>query len=315
MDETARRRLLNVYALIKLHDIVAARPLVLAALQEDRRNIDAWWLAVYTAKDSAEKRKALQMVLRLNPNHAAAQSLLARLDEREQAQPASPVQAPKPVYISQSGTGLHRQPKKNNMAKGLQIAGGLALAFMSFVIVDNFMGGKYTTYIDRLFNGQPEAVGWVAEEGGQADEQSNQGVPITEQKSVRAMGDMNFSILSENEAHTYILAANQGDEILVGINFTQQGQADVTALELWNQNGQVVAREEKIVEMMELDSALESQLGAIFSVRSIHYVVPQSGIYTIAVIGRQGGPRGNYTLIITDAKNPMQGEAINYTGR
>ena len=83
MNETTRRRLQHAYELIKLKDFGAARPLVIKSLKEDKTNIDAWWLAVYTAKNPAEKRRAVDQVLHLNPHHEAALTLQQRLDERE----------------------------------------------------------------------------------------------------------------------------------------------------------------------------------------------------------------------------------------
>jgi hypothetical protein len=313
MNETTRRRLQHAYELIKLKDFGAARPLVVKSLNEDKSNIDAWWLAVYTAKDPEEKRRAVAQVLRLNPTHEAALVLQNRLDEREAQAAAEPVPTTV-IYSSRPETFRKVEKKDRSFGCFMQLVGILCLSFAAFVIVNNFFGGSYVGQLERLIGGEPEALGWISEEeGGLREADIEQGIPITRETSINDMGSPKFDVLFEGEAHTYSFYASLGAELLIAANFTSRGSSDVAVLELWDASGKVVAREQKLSEMMgESGDMIEQQFNGTLTIHAINYTVTHAGSYTVALVGYDGAPRGNYTLMVMDANEPIETDIDQY---
>jgi hypothetical protein len=80
---TIRDQLLEAYQLIKDGQRIKAESILSLILDADQNNADAWWLMANAVKAPDERREALTHVLRLRPDHAKAQQMLADLNARD----------------------------------------------------------------------------------------------------------------------------------------------------------------------------------------------------------------------------------------
>ena len=76
----SRSQLEEAYQLIKDGKRLQAESILQPIVDEDENNADAWWLLANARKDPQEQRQALYHVLRLRPDHAKAQKMLADID-------------------------------------------------------------------------------------------------------------------------------------------------------------------------------------------------------------------------------------------
>jgi len=288
MDD--QTRLEQAYALIKLQDLVAARPLILAVLKKDRDNLEAWWLASFALERDADKRRALENVLRLDPHHSRAQQRLAQMPTS--FQPPIPPVAPLLV---------RDVPKKRGRLLSnaclLRILGLVCFMLMGVIVVDNFVGGRYVAPLQRWLFGTPEAEVYIAPGGGQAA--ASDGVPVTHEETLKKLGEFSIGLLLQEEAHLYHFSARRGTELLIAANFSSGGNPNIHTLELWDANGRVIAQEQDMTELMG-GTAPQGVPGMLLAVRSIQITTPYDGRYTVAVVGRGGGAAGNYVLIVGD---------------
>lgn len=82
MSDPARERVQQAYRLVKAGRRTEALHLLQQVILVDDQNVNAWWLMAYMVESPADKRAALEHVLRLRPNHSKARRVLARLLER-----------------------------------------------------------------------------------------------------------------------------------------------------------------------------------------------------------------------------------------
>lgn len=287
-------RLQIAYQYVKMEAYDEARPILEDVLKFDPDNIDAWWLSVFIAETPQRKRAALGRVLQLKPDHMPAQLLAESIDQSganiydsRPAKPSRPILAPKKkrrirwAYVILSAIGL------------------IATMSTSLLLIDNLTGGQmFAGFEERLF-GEPEADGWVdATNGGlaRADLPEEQRIPITARRNV-GYGTQ-LGILDIGEAHQYQFNAVRGDEIIVAVNFPNNGTTGVIALELWNSSGGVVTRE---ITNLGFDAG-------ILSGRALQYNVLQEATFSLIIVSRPGGPAGNYTLIISTFEEMMESQ-------
>ncbi len=79
ISDTSQAQLQSAYKLIKAKKKKEANKLLITILKTDQNNVNAWWLLAHTIDNTIKQRKALEQVLRLQPNHQAAQSKLGKL--------------------------------------------------------------------------------------------------------------------------------------------------------------------------------------------------------------------------------------------
>lgn len=90
MSQQHQAQLQEAYQLIKSGNKQDATRLLLAVLKENRDSADAWWLLANATSDTDKQRQALNQVLRLKPDHNAAQRLLEKVNTSAPSRPASP---------------------------------------------------------------------------------------------------------------------------------------------------------------------------------------------------------------------------------
>jgi hypothetical protein len=104
MSQQHRAQLQEAYQLIKSGNKQDATRLLLAVLKEDRDNADAWWLLANATTDTDKQRQALNQVLRLKPDHNAAQRLLEKVNTSAPMRSAGPPPAPSRDPFAASGS-------------------------------------------------------------------------------------------------------------------------------------------------------------------------------------------------------------------
>lgn len=292
MDEQSQAQLVHAYHLIKAGVLTDAEPLVMGVLKQHRDDIDAWWLAAYCAGSLQKRRLALHRVLKLNPEHVPARTLLNRLD----------VPATKTSEIPEKIVTKKVKHTRRRIKWGYVVFAtiGLVLAFsVPLILIDNLTGGKMLRPLEIALLGEPEPLGWVnAAQGGRAQTSVDRDkrIPIT--KSNRASyGDMKIETLNANEAHRYTFSARRGDELVIAAAFSSNGNIDVAALELWDANGKVLARELR-------DEGFN--FGVLFGTRALQYNVIEPEQLTLVLVSREKGASGNYTLFIDTFEHMME---------
>ncbi len=85
---TTQRRLKDGLDALQAGNRVRARDLLLAVVQADRDNAAAWWGLAHAADGPHEHLRALEQVVRLNPDHAEAQAALLALRQEQLAEQA-----------------------------------------------------------------------------------------------------------------------------------------------------------------------------------------------------------------------------------
>ncbi len=81
MKDATERQLMRAYELIEAGKLDEARAILEPILLSDKNNPDAWWVYAHAVTDAPSARKALDSVLRLDPEYPGAQELRAQLDE------------------------------------------------------------------------------------------------------------------------------------------------------------------------------------------------------------------------------------------
>lgn len=270
--------LLKAYRLIKLRDQAAARSLITSVLAAEPDNIDAWWLAAHAATHPEDIQAALGQVLRINPEHRAAHQMLERLDAyRRQGASVHPASTPrKRTYPAPSG-GLRW------VWNVVLVLGVVGLAFGALALVSAFKGLEwFDNTVESVGDTLGVELGGASEQYGTlqgGDPDQPQDIPITVKESI-APGDIMVNVLKRDEAHIWEFNAQQGQEVLIMLQFSVAGDAR-QVMELRDQVGRVVDTGA---------GALDS--GTVTLVRQL----ARAGRYQIVIIGRPDGPRGSYNL-------------------
>jgi hypothetical protein len=104
MSQTPSEHLQRAYELIQSDDTAKAYRILSDYLADNNNDADAWWLLVYATEDENEAERAIQQVLRLDPEHEQARALLEEIGGTvEVNQPVAPL--PKdPSFLEQLDT-------------------------------------------------------------------------------------------------------------------------------------------------------------------------------------------------------------------
>lgn len=94
MSQEHQAQLQEAYQLIKSGQKATATRVLLNVLKADRDNADAWWLLANATSDPPKQRQALNQVLRIKPDHNAAQRMLEKVNVAASMQPSEPKPAP-----------------------------------------------------------------------------------------------------------------------------------------------------------------------------------------------------------------------------
>jgi hypothetical protein len=93
MSDMTGDSLSKAYKLIEADELGAARAILEPIVVESPDNVDAWWLYAHAVSDPAEARRAIDNVLRLDPNYPGAAELSSSL-ESVATTPATPASVP-----------------------------------------------------------------------------------------------------------------------------------------------------------------------------------------------------------------------------
>ncbi|MBC7810601.1 MAG: hypothetical protein H7175_05610 [Burkholderiales bacterium] len=111
-------QLQQVYQLIKDGQKREAIDILKPIVKNDPDNADAWWLMANAVTDPDYKRRALENVLRLRPNHVKAQNMLDGLQMQMQDDPFADLGSP--------GTSAYGDPYSSSSSRGSLIDTGNA---------------------------------------------------------------------------------------------------------------------------------------------------------------------------------------------
>lgn len=283
MKQAVRETLHEAYRLIKAGDRDAARTLLKPVLAADKKNVDAWWLAVHAAASPHDRRLALAQVLQLNPKHRPAQVMLDRLNTANPGEiEALAKDLPLPPPGQQSRDLVRPRPRRWvwNVMIGL---GCLSFMFASTALLTGIAGMKWfdnavhhVTGIETHKRGAGGQLGQI--QGG--DPQHPYNIPVTEKKAVAPSKNPIVGEIQKDEAHIYMFSANSGNEVAALLQFTMGGDGSYV-MEL------------RDASQRRLATGVASENGATIT---LIYDVKVSGQYALVIIGRPKGPRGGYAL-------------------
>jgi len=287
MKQVTRVMLHEAYRLIKTGDKDAARALIKPVLAADRRNVDAWWLAVHAAATPHDRRLALVQVLRLNPDHQPARLLLDRLNAenpQEVDDLARDLPLPPPGLKHLDTVPPVRQ--RRWVWKLMLAFGCLSFFFGSTALITGVLGLQWfdraVRDIDQVLGGEHrQGAGgqWGTVKGG--DPNHPYDIPVTEKKGAPLDASKPIvGTLNKDEAHIYTFSARRGQEIVALLQFTVAGDARFV-MELWDANQRKLA-----------DGVGDTNSGTV----TLVYDVLQTGQYAVVIIGRPNGPHGTYAL-------------------
>lgn len=287
-------RLQIAYQYVKAGANNNARPILEDILKIDPDNIDAWWLSVFIAETPQRKRAALGQVLQIQPDHTAAQALAHTLDAHAKKMTGPLPERPIPII----------PPKKKRRIRWAYVLfsafGVVAMMFTSLLILDNYTGGELFDDFERELLGEPKPLGYInILYGGTASEDTPEQdrLPITKRRNIN-FGGTQLGVLPVNEAHEFRFTARRGDEVVVVVNFPNNGNGNVEAMELWNSSGTMVARE--LIGMGFNAGPLTG--------RVMQYNVYAEGGFSVVIYSQPNGPSGNYTLLITTIDELMNNQ-------
>ncbi|MBN1967118.1 MAG: hypothetical protein JW910_20860 [Anaerolineae bacterium] len=256
------------------------------AIQADRHNVAAWWLAAHAASTPEEARVALRVVLKLQPDHAKAHAALARLDAAQAAASAEPEPAdptitarptqPFPGPLKRSA----RKPRRwrRNFVTVLLIAlSVIVLGSGGLLLISNLTGSDFATQIEEVFVGE-EARATATPRGLAADTQ------ITSQ-------------IRDDQVQTFYFEATTGTEMFVAVGFAAiANDADTSgALELIDPDGYLVERSSPDSAEFEMPSIPLLETGAF---AMLQYTIDVSGLWTLRLVGREGHSSGAYVMLM-----------------
>lgn len=79
-SSTTSDSLSKAYRLIEADELAAARAVLEPLVESEPNNADAWWLYAHAVTDTFAARRALDEVLRINPNYPGAVALMSQLE-------------------------------------------------------------------------------------------------------------------------------------------------------------------------------------------------------------------------------------------
>lgn len=300
MTNSTLTKLQQAYLLVKNRDFLAARPLVVDVLREDKTNLDGWWLAVYVAESDKDKRMALSKVLALSPDHAAAKEMLRRMNTQ-----------PRPKKLMPSATVKR---KKSSLPLIFGCVGVIGILFTALAIYDSITGANVLRPVQKEFVGEGTTYGWVEAKGSGKADPGEERIPIVNETRAEYNKIQNDTLF-RGEAHSYKVVGQPNDTILIVIVFSKdlvgfseddliaalsnvpnidpnnRPKPDVPLIELWDDNHQLL---------------VEGSIGDIPGTQLIEYTPRKRESLKIIITGRDGAPSGNYFLQVTSASSVME---------
>lgn len=304
MSDSTRAQLQEAYQLIKSGQNDAAIAIIRPIITIEPNNADAWWLLANASTDSTEKRRALETVLRLKPDHAQAQSKLNELRAAEDFsfdEPAtfgglmSETEKPKrdiPTSRQEIPNTVVVQPPRqgtNPLVIILAIVGLLVLlvcaacVFLPMIGLSVF-GPQIEQQLDEMVGTLSESVTGLPEMFGtlgaismprQLDDINN-----LENKGSISRGESRDDTLSDSfEYHGYTFTGDTGQSITIDV--AANGGSLDPQVALYDPNGILINFNDDISFGDNRDSRLTMTL-------------PSSGEYTIVVSSFASD--GAYTL-------------------
>lgn len=301
MTNSTLTKLQQAYRLVKNRDFLAARPLVVDVLREDKTNLDGWWLAVYVAESDKDKRMALSKVLALAPDHAAAKEMLRRMNSTQ----------PRPKKLMPSATVKR---KKSSLPLIFGCVGVIGILFTALAIYDSITGANVLRPVQKEFVGEGTTYGWVEANGSGKADPGEERIPIVNETRAEYNKIQNDTLF-RGEAHSYKVVGQPNDTILIVIVFSKdlvgfseddliaalsnvpnidpnnRPKPDVPLIELWDDNHQLL---------------VEGSIGDIPGTQLIEYTPRKRESLKIIITGRDGAPSGNYFLQVTSASSVME---------
>ena len=83
----AEKQLAKAIALVKQGNKADAVQIVKSVLQQESKNVKAWWMMANLLEKPEQKEKAAQKILELQPEHSGAKKLLASLKGTQPQKP------------------------------------------------------------------------------------------------------------------------------------------------------------------------------------------------------------------------------------
>lgn len=298
-------KLQQAYHLIKNRDFAAARPLVLEVLREDKNNLDAWWLAVYVAESDRDKHAALNKVLALNPDHAAAQEIRRRLH--------SPVDQFGITQPRLKKTSLTPPKKKSRLPYILGLFGLIMAGFTVLAIFDAITGKNVLRPVQQQVIGEGENFGYVEANNVGIATGNEVGLPIVSETKAE-MSQIQNQTLFNGEAHAYKIVGQPNDTLYIFIVFSQDlvGFDEADLLDALNQVSNIDPnnRPKPTIPLIELWNGenkvvAQGTIGDLPGTQMIEYTPTTRESLKLIVAGRDGNPTGNYFVQITSSSGIM----------
>jgi|GEM_PF-3925776 len=289
-----------------------------------------------------QHEKARRLWQKIGGNKPVSPSMPAPPPAKVSAQKELPDQLIDPFAVETP----QKKKKSRKRVWAIRIGIYLLLSLGSLYLVDLFRGGTYSQRVEYTIFGEPDVDTWVAADtggiivradagvgggsasttAGQSGSQQTNGtspnttapnrvgntnterIPILEQSTITQLGEAQLDFIRKNEAHTYDVNLRQGMRLAVVANFTVGGSNGVVAVELWDVNGNLIAKDSDYADLQSQFDIYFNQSGndllAQFSnVHVIALPVPSTGTYQVVVVSRDRGPAGQYTLIVADLDN------------
>ncbi len=284
----------EAHRLLRAGDKDRALALAKAVLVEDRSNVNAWLVAALAAPDHDEARVALQVVLKLQPDHAQARALLARLDA------AAPSSAPS-ASATQDDAIAGRRPAPRVNEKRSRRSGcigrrnlvtlaiiGLSLAVISggaMAFIWSLTGNPALEQIDQNLPvlGRPYPTARPHEAGDGAR-------PIAHDSQIR-------DSINDGEVQRFRFQGRHGTEVFIGLGLIAvPSDADTTgAMELFDPDGYRVVRSAPDAADFDLPALPVLDTG---NVSIIQTTLDRDGLWELRLIGRAGRSAGAYFLLM-----------------
>jgi hypothetical protein len=143
------QQLREAFALMQDGNKSEAIAIVRGVLQDDMNNINAWLLMANLLDDDRKKRKALERILAINPEHSAALKIMYLLDGEQPKDPVRIVEKPEKVkknYWSK----LQAREQEGFPSTKKTCANRVMLLFLFIVFGSLSLCGMYVFYLDTL---------------------------------------------------------------------------------------------------------------------------------------------------------------------
>jgi hypothetical protein len=276
MDGSPQDQLQEAARLLRAGHKPEALRMVKHVLLDDRRNLQAWWLAAHAAPDDDETRAALNVVLKLKPDHLQARTMLDRLTQPPPTEADFTADTPAPIIprkVKRERKGCLRRNLSTLLIVGVSMlimSGGL----LYFIL--NLTGSSAVQVIDTELGGGPRPTATPGR--------------ITHDQEVT-------TTIQDGETQEFRFSGRSGTQLFVGVGFAtvrQDANSD-GALELIDPNGYRVATSGADLEGLEMPNLPLLDMG---NISILQFALDKNGIWVLRVHGRAGLSSGAYVLMM-----------------